>query len=193
MVASIDGSTVVNGNSQALSGPSDREVLVGLRSLADVIVVGASTVRQEEYDKPSKPGLTIGIVTRSAELDLETNLFRSGAGFLILPEDVPVSNPDVRCIRAGHGSVDLPKAMKQLEGTFVQLEGGPTLSASMFSADLVDEINVTISPLVVGGAGPRLTANATDLETRFEVAHVLHDEGFIFVRYLRRGVLLQQG
>ena len=193
MVASIDGSTVVNGNSQALSGPSDREVLVGLRSLADVIVVGASTVRQEEYDKPSKPGLTIGIVTRSAELDLETNLFRSGAGFLILPEDVPVSNPDVRCIRAGHGSVDLPKAMKQLEGTFVQLEGGPTLNASMFSADLVDEINVTISPLVVGGAGPRLTANATDLETRFEVAHVLHDEGFIFVRYLRRGVLLQQG
>ncbi|MFA5775279.1 MAG: dihydrofolate reductase family protein [Ilumatobacteraceae bacterium] len=186
MVTSIDGSTVVHGNSQALSGPADREVLVGLRSLADVIVVGASTIRQEEYDKPSKPGLTIGIVTRTADLDLETNLFRSGAGFLILPEDVPVSNPDVRCVRAGNGSVDLPKAMRQLEGTFVQLEGGPTLNASMFAADLVDEINITISPLVVGGNGPRLTANGSDIATRFEVAHVLHDEGFLFIRYVRR-------
>lgn len=186
MVMSIDGSTVVNGTSQALSGPADRDVLLGLRSLADVIVVGASTIRQEEYAQPSKPGLTIGVVTRSVNLDLETNLFRSGAGFLILPEETPVSNPAVRCVRAGHGSVDLPAAMKQLGGTFVQLEGGPTLNASMFAADLVDEINITISPLVVGGVGPRLTLSAPDLHSRFEVAHVIHDEGFLFVRYIRR-------
>jgi riboflavin biosynthesis pyrimidine reductase len=127
-------------------------------------------------------------VTSSANLDLESDLFRSGAGFLILPENTPVTNPAVRCVRAGQGSVDLPAAMKQLEGTYVQLEGGSVLNAAMFAADLVDEINVTISPLIVGGIGPRLTESAPDLHRQFEVAHIIHDEGFIFVRYIRRTI-----
>lgn len=186
MVMSIDGSTVVNGDSQGLSGPADLEVLVGLRWLADVIVVGASTVRKEGYGPPSKSGLTVGVVTKSGSLDLETELFRSRAGFLILPEEVVIANTSVRCVRAGHGTVDLPAAMQQLSGTFAQLEGGPSLNAAMFAADLVDEINVTISPLVVGGAGPRLTDSAPDLHRRYDIAHVIHDDGFLFVRYVRR-------
>ncbi|MHB1129421.1 MAG: dihydrofolate reductase family protein [Ilumatobacteraceae bacterium] len=186
MVMSIDGSTVVDGDSQALSGPADRDVMAGLRRLADVIVVGASTVRKEGYGPPSKPGLTVGVVTRSGNLNLESELFSSGAGFLILPKDTPILNPSVRCVRAGHGIVDLPAAMQQLNGTFVQLEGGPALNAAMFAADLVDEINVTISPLVVGGAGPRLTDSAPNLHSRYDTAHVIHDDGFLFVRYVRR-------
>ena len=186
MVMSIDGSTVVNGNSQALSGPADRDVLVGLRRLADVIIVGASTVRQEGYGPPSKPGQKVGVVTRSGNLDFESDLVRSGAGFLILPENTAIVDTSVRCVRAGHGSVDLAAAMMQLDGTFVQLEGGPMLNAAMFDADLVDEINVTISPLIVGGSGPRLTDSAPDLLKRYDIAHVIHDDGFLFVRYIRR-------
>lgn len=186
MVMSIDGSTVVNGNSQALSGPADQGVLLGLRQLADVIVVGAATIRQESYGPPSKPGLTVGVVTRTGDLDLETELFTSGAGFLILPENVHIANESVRCVRAGHGTVDLPAAMRQLQGTFVQLEGGPGLNASMFAADLVDEINVTISPLIVGGTGPRLANGTADLLKRYDIAHVIEDDGFLFVRYVHR-------
>lgn len=186
MVMSIDGSTVVNGDSQALSGPADRDVMVGLRQLADVIVVGASTVRKEGYGPPSKPGLIVGVVTKSGRLNLETELFRSGSGFLILPEDVSIANTSVRCVRAGHGTVDLPAAMRQLGGTFVQLEGGPALNAAMFAADLVDEINVTISPLIVGGTGPRLTDSAPNLHRRYDMAHVIQDDGFLFLRYVRR-------
>ncbi|MEK7409848.1 MAG: dihydrofolate reductase family protein [Actinomycetota bacterium] len=186
MVTSIDGSTVVDGDSQALSGSADREVMAGLRRLADVVVVGASTVRKEGYGPPSKPGLTVGVVTRSGNLNLETDLFSSGAGFLILPEDTPIANPSVRCVRAGHGTVDLLAAMQQLSGTFAQLEGGPLLNAAMFAADLVDEINITISPLVVGGLGPRVTQSAPDLHGRFELAHVIHADDFLFIRYLRR-------
>jgi riboflavin biosynthesis pyrimidine reductase len=186
MVMSIDGSTVVNGNSQALSGPADRNVLVGIRQLADVIVVGASTVRQEGYGPPTKPGLTVGVVTRSGNLDLESDLFRGGAGFLILPENVAIANSSVRCVRAGQGSVDLSAAMKQLDGAFLQLEGGPMLNAAMFAADLVDEINITISPVIVGGSGPRLTESAPDLHKRYSIAHVIQDEDFLFIRYIRR-------
>ena len=55
----------------------------------------------------------------------------------------------------------------------------------MFAADLVDEINLTVSPLVVGGTGKRLTDGAPDLLRRFRLAHVLEDDGFLFLRYVR--------
>ena len=64
MVASIDGSTVVGGNSAGLSSPTDTAVLAQLRAIADVIVVGAGTVRDEGYGPPRKQGQRIGVVTR---------------------------------------------------------------------------------------------------------------------------------
>jgi riboflavin biosynthesis pyrimidine reductase len=55
----------------------------------------------------------------------------------------------------------------------------------MVEADLVDEINVTVSPNIVGGLGPRLTAGATDVLQRFSLAHVCEEDGFLFLRYTR--------
>ena len=63
MVASIDGSTVVGGNSAGLSSDTDTAVLGRLRRLADVIVVGAGTVRDEGYGAPRKPGQRVGVIT----------------------------------------------------------------------------------------------------------------------------------
>ena len=184
MVMSIDGSTVVDGNSRALGGPADLAVLLGLRKLADVIIVGASTVVVDDYGPPSKPGLRVGVVTRSATIDTNMPLFTSGSGFLITTETA--STPaGVECVRAGTTSVDLASAVQQLQGNFAQLEGGPTLNAAMVEADLVDEINVTVSPNIVGGMGPRLAAGATDVLQRFQLAHVCEDDGFLFLRYTR--------
>lgn len=186
MVMSLDGSTVVLGNSRALSGDADRSILVGLRSLADVIVVGSSTARIDDYGPPSRKDLRVGVVSRSGNIDLTTPLFTSGAGFLIIPEDAPeLSNPEVACIRAGKGSVDLAAAMSQLEGTFVQLEGGPGLNASMAQADLIDEINLTISPNIAANNGPRLVNEAAPILNRFMLSHMLEQDGFLFLRYTR--------
>lgn len=171
MVTSIDGSTVVNGNSLALSGPADREVLLALRRRADVVMVGAGTVRDEGYGKPSKPGQRVAVVTRSGNVDTTTDLFASGAGYLVSP--------------AVHGHVDLFAAVAAMEGSYVQLEGGAHLNASMCESNLVDEINLTISPNVVGGDAPRLTHGARNLLQRFSLHHVLEDDGFLFLRYVR--------
>lgn len=198
MVASIDGSTVVNGNSQALSSPIDLSVLVGLRKISDVIIVGAATVRLEGYGPPSKPGLSVGVVTRATNLnedvDLTSKLFTSGSGFLIMPQDAKldddatakIASAEIKTVRSGRGSVDLASAMRQIDGTFAQLEGGAALNAAMFEADLVDEINITISPRIVGGSGPRMSSGAPDLLLNYEISHVLEDGGFLFVRYLRK-------
>lgn len=184
MVMSIDGSTVVDGNSRALGGPADLAVLLGLRKLADVIIVGASTVVVDDYGPPSKPGLRVGVVTRSATINTNTPLFTSGSGFLITTETA-TAPAGVECVRAGSTTVDLAQAVQQLQGNFAQLEGGPTLNAAMVEADLVDEINVTVSPNIVGGLGPRLTAGATDVLQRFSLAHVCEEDGFLFLRYTR--------
>ena len=71
--------------------------------------------------------------------------------------------------------------------TFVQAEGGPTLNGALADADLLDEINVNTSPVLVGGSGPRLTSGATDLSHRFELAQLVIDgESFVFSRWTRR-------
>ena len=188
MVMSIDGSTVVEGKSTLLSNPADRDVLIALRSAAETIVVGAGTIREEMYEVPSKKGLRVGVVTRTGKVDLNTNLFKSGVGFLIMPEDAkqPDTEFDLEIVRAGKGNVDLQLAMSQLPGTFVQLEGGALLNASMFAANLVDEINLTISPMVTGADSPRLANGAPPLHSDYEVAHILEDNGFMFIRYLRK-------
>ena len=186
MVMSLDGSTVVQGNSRALSGDADRSILVGLRSLADVIVVGSSTVRIDDYGPPSRKELRVGVVSRTGNLDLTTPLFTSGAGFLIIPEDAPTPlNPSITCIRAGRGSVDFAAAMCQLDGTFIQLEGGPGLNASMAQADLIDEINLTISQNVAANNEPRLLIEASPILKRFTLSHILEEDGFLFLRYTR--------
>lgn len=186
MVQSIDGSTVVHGNSLALSGPADREVLLGLRQIADVVLVGAATVREEGYGPPAKPGLRVGVVSRTGNVDLTTPLFTSGAGFLVVPEGAAVTNArDIPIIRCGTDTVDFKRALSQIDGTFLQLEGGPLLNAALVEADLVDEINVTISPNVVGGVGPRLVHAARDVLQRYRIATVCEDDGFLFLRYVR--------
>lgn len=185
MVQSIDGSTVVDGASLALSGPADRDVLLGLRQIADCVLVGAGTVRKEGYGAPSNPRLRVGVVTSSGNIDTTTPLFASGAGFLVAPTHARISQSSIHVVRAGQSTVDLQAALEQIEGTFIQLEGGAALNAAMFAADLVDEINLTVSPLVVGGTGKRLTDGAPDLLRRFRLAHVLEDDGFLFLRYVR--------
>lgn len=189
MVASLDGSTAVDGRSGALSSPNDTEVLLSLRAVADTIIVGAGTVRDEGYGAPSKDGQRIGVVTNSGRLDLTTPLFTSGAGFLICPRSLPPMAVDT--LRTGHDTVDLVEAVGRLDelapgSTFVQAEGGSVLNGALSTAGLIDEINLTMSPRIVGGDGPRLTSRSPEHVTDYELAHLLTDEaGFLFTRWLR--------
>lgn len=187
MVSSLDGSTVVggaeDGNSRPLSDPTDQQLLLTLRSLADVILVGASTVRRDGYGPPATPGLRVAVVSRTADFDFDLPLWKSGRALLLLPEDaveVPVAS-----IRAGHGGIDLAGAIAQLDAEFVQAEGGPSLNGLLTDADLIDELNLSLSPQIVGGDGPRVTTNAGPVEHRMRLAHVLEHDSFLYTRYLR--------
>jgi riboflavin biosynthesis pyrimidine reductase len=193
MVASIDGSTVVDGTSAQLSNPTDAAVLARLRRLAEVIVVGARTVREEGYGAPAKPGQRVGVVTRGGRLDYESDLFTSGAGFLITTASGAQDVPDhVDVLRTGAEAIDFEAMIRALPSVvgacrYVQVEGGAALNGALFAADLIDEINVTTSAATVGGDGPRLSSGAPPHGHRFEVAQLAIDEqSFVYTRWLRR-------
>jgi riboflavin biosynthesis pyrimidine reductase len=192
MVASLDGSTVVDGRSGRLGNTTDSAVLRQLRSLSDIILVGSGTVRAERYGPPSKPGQRIGVVTASGRVDLTTELFSSGSGFVITTDITNLEAADgIDVVRAGYDRVDLRVAIDRLRSigrrvTTVQAEGGSTLNGSLLEADLIDEINVTTAPLAVSGQGARLATGA-DVARRFDLGQLLvDDEGYLFSRWMRR-------
>jgi len=192
MVSSIDGSTAVDGVSAGLSSPTDTAVLWRLRHLADVILVGAGTVRDEGYGAPRKEGQRIGVVTRTGDVDLAGELFTSGAGLLITTEDAAFESTGVDVIRAGVDSVDLGEAVRRLGQlvptcSLVQAEGGARLNGALLDADVIDEINLTTSAAAVGGGGPRLASGAADHRHRFELRQLaIDEESLLYARWLRR-------
>lgn len=187
MVASLDGSTVVDSTSRGLSNPTDQALLLILRSFADVILVGAATVREERYGPPKRADQRIAVVSRSGRLDFTTPLFTSGRAVVVLPVDAP--EVPVDSIRAGHGHIDIATALAEMThrwGTkVVQAEGGATINGLLAAADLIDELNLTISPQISGDDGQRLVVGAPALALRMQLAHVIEDDGFLFTRYSR--------
>ena len=210
MVASSDGAATVKGASGALSSDGDRRLFAVLRALADVVLVGANTVRQERYGPPRprgkwatlragrQPAAPIAIVTGTLDLDLSSPLFTAAPAYartiLLTAESAP---QDLRAqaakwadvVIAGSRHVDLALAIKALADRGLHrilTEGGPRLLGQLVSADLLDELCLTVSPLLAGGDAPRITAGA-DLASprRLRLGHVLEAEGSLFCRYLR--------
>jgi len=189
MIATLDGSTVLDGLSGGLGNAGDRAVFSALRRAADVVLVGAATAAAERYRPARRAGQRIGVITRSGRIDTSTELFTSGSGFVIAPDDAP--DLDVETVRAGHGGVDVAAALAQIGAwpsapRFVSVEGGPTVNALFLDAGCVDELDLTIAPLLVGGDGARLIKGAAPHRDGYEPTHVLvDDDGYLFTRWTR--------
>lgn len=196
-VVSLDGSAAVEGRTRRLSGPADRALFRLLRSQADVVLVGAGTVRAESYGPVrGECPAPIAVVSRSLDLDWDAALFTEAA----VPTLVVTcgwADADRRAqaeraaevIMAGDQWVDIWEAVAQLgrRGHRVVLcEGGPCLLGELVVADLLDELCLTLSPLLAGGAGPRIVRGAVVPGPRpLRLASVLEDDGNLFLRYLR--------
>lgn len=183
MIASADGGTVVSGRSGSLGAAGDRAVFAALRRLADVVLVGAATVRAEHYHAPKKRGQRIAVVTRSGDLDFDDELFTSGAGLVVTTEEAPAL--PVPTVRAGRSVVDLAAAVTHLDAGVVLCEGGPTLNGQLIVAGLVDELCLTIAPTLIAGTSKRVAVDEDDTLTSMRLAHVLEEEGYLFCRYVR--------
>jgi len=191
MIASIDGATTVDGRSGGLGGPGDRVVFGLLRRAADVILVGAGTARAEGYRAPRPGQGRLAVVTRTGRLAGAERIFEGHRPYLVTTERAELAELGDRAevLRYGDDQVALPAALAALGARgagIVLCEGGPSLNGDLLAAGLVDEVCLTIAPVMTAGSSSRISHHPTAaLDARFELAHVLDEDGFLFLRYVR--------
>ncbi len=209
-VSSIDGAVAVDGLSGGLGTGADKEVFVTLRALADGILVGAGTLRDENY-RPVRPTAerrawreSVGLpacprlVVVSGGLDLDPT-HRALAEAPVRPVVITRASSDPSRREAlsdvadvlvhGDDQVDLTSALAALRGDYalnhLLCEGGPTLFGSLHAAGLVDEVCLTVSPLLAGPGAGRIIAGPQGALTTMALVHALASEGALLLRYRR--------
>lgn len=210
MIASVDGAAALEGRSGALGGPADKAVFAVLRSLADVILVGAGTVRAEKYGPPRLDDAArarrralvlpevpeIAVVTRSCHLDWDTPFFTDAERRPVVVTVEGADKDDRRkahevadVLTAGDDDVDLARAVELLGERGhdnVLCEGGPGVAAQAAAAGVIDEVCLTVAPLVAGGDAHRILHGAALAPAeRMVPAHILEADGYLFLRYVR--------
>ncbi|WP_067564489.1 pyrimidine reductase family protein [Nocardia acidivorans] len=215
-VSSIDGAVSVDGRSGGLGTPADKKVFRILRDLADVVVVGAGTARAENYGAahtdsqlrmrlhhhgfggdPTGAPPRIAVVTATATLDPGGRLFTdTGARpIVITTADAPRDRKDALAaagglvIEAGETSVTaggLRAALEDLGMRRVLCEGGPALFGDLIVAQAVDELCLTLSPMLVAGTERRIAVSPNAMATPMTCRHLLFDgDGTILTRWVR--------
>lgn len=207
MVASVDGSAVADGRSEALSGPSDKKVFGVLRGLCDVVLVGAGTARAEGYRAlkarssyaelrsglGQRPAPVLALVSGRLDLDPTSDLFTGEERTVVVTTASADESARARLaevaevIVAGVERADIGAAIDALVASGlprVLCEGGPHLLAAVTQADRLDELCLTTSPRLVGGEGPRIVDGLRlDGVAEVELAHLLEEDGYLFARY----------
>lgn len=209
MVSSIDGATAVNGVTAELQSPGDKRIFFLLRSLADVILVGAQTVRSEGYGAPRLSDQAvearlargqsalprIAVVTRSLDLDWSSPFFTDATAHPLVLAPTSADPGKVRHARqfaevlvVGDDRVDLTDGLRALGARGARLvlcEGGPTLNGELARAGLTDELCLTVCPSVVGGTDVAriMGTPLLDRMLRASLLHVLEEDAFLFLRY----------
>ncbi|MFI6249795.1 pyrimidine reductase family protein [Streptomyces sp. NPDC051016] len=212
MVSTLDGAGQHDGRSQPISGAADMRIFGTLRGLADVVVVGAETVRQEGYrpvrERAEFAGAraaagqatvaAVAVVSASLDLDFSLPLFTSPlvptlvlTGAAAAPDRVAAAEQaGARVVTAGDGTgVDPDRAVRALAGlghTRLLTEGGPRLLGQFIAAGVLDELCLTVSPMLTAGAAQRIAGGpGVAVPQRFELVSLLEEAGFLFGRYRR--------
>ncbi|MGK5739159.1 pyrimidine reductase family protein [Micromonospora sp. URMC 103] len=207
-VSSLDGAVTLDGYSAGLSGEPDKQVFGLLRMLCDALVVAAGTLRHEGYRAlrlderrrawrrerglPDYP--TLVVVSGSLDLDPAQAAFADApVRPLVLTRAGAVPPPGLRevaeVVPCGTDRVDLADGLRELRRRGhdqLLCEGGPHLFGALTTADLVDELCLTVAPLLAGPGPGRITAGEPGPPRRLPLRHVLAaDDGTLLLRYAR--------
>ena len=200
-VSSLDGAVTVDGVSGGLGSDGDKRVFGMLRELAEVVLVGAGTVRAEDYRGARRPTRgrdtppPIAVVTGSADLDPASRLFTDTlvAPIVLTLDSAPRERRD-RLSAAGADVAVLdrltPDALLAELGRRglhrILCEGGPSLHGALQAADAVDELCLTMAPLLAGGTAGRIATGPDGSPPRaMSLVGALTADGSLLLRYRR--------
>ena len=205
---SIDGAiTGADGKSGSVNSDADHVVFELLRALSHAVVVGAGTARAEGYgalgvDARWQPiRRTLGlpedlpVVAVTNRGSVPTSFLDQPVGSVLLA--VPAASPGLAAARdqlgddqvvvCGEDDVDdrrLVSALAERGWRQLLCEGGPHLHRSMVAAGVVDEICLSVTPVVVGGDGSRITAGA-GLDAAYRPEVLIEADGTVMGRWMR--------
>ena len=205
-VTTIDGAAVVDGGSTAINDEDDKTMFGAIRAVPDFILVGAETLRAENYhpldlDEPRRQarvgaGLDevphLVVVTRSLDLDPDMPVFGNPRRrvTVLTDEDAPAERADALAEVAdvvrlkGTSPSDLVHYMRLAR--VILCEGGPSLMGQFIAAGLVDEMALTISPLLASGGSVRMAHGpAADPLVEMRLDRILYGDRALFLRYVR--------
>jgi riboflavin biosynthesis pyrimidine reductase len=208
MVASVDGATAVQGGSSALNDDDDKALFAALRAVPDVILVGAGTVRAENYgpvaldeqrrarrvEHGMSPAPRLAIATASLSLEPEMRVFEDPEHrpLIITGKDVATDRIESFADRADVvqlADLDAASILDSLgESAVVLCEGGPTLNGQLIADGFIHEMNLTIAPMMAVGESHRI-AHGEDLlpPADMTLARTLVGDRALFLRYVRAG------
>ncbi len=207
-VASSDGAASLDGRAGGLGSPTDHQVLRLLRDRSDGIMVGAGTARAEGYralrDDPERaaqrsargqsrvpplilvsqrltPDPSDPIISKAvAPTVIVTSAGSDQGRRKALAEVTPV-------IVSGQDIVDLVGARHALAERGLRrlvCEGGPTLFGTALGAGIVDELCLTVSPMLIGPGAGRIVDSSVRIDpVRLRLRHLLEEDGYLFLRY----------
>lgn len=211
MVAGLDGTASVGGRVGSLSTTPDQALFRSMRQIADVVMVGAETVRREGYgpvrltedaqerrrQHGQSPTPPLAVVSRSLAFDWTAPVFADA------PEDArthlitcAAADPKRRAeaeavatvIVAGDDRVEPAAALQalaELGRSVVLCEGGPTWLGELVAADRLDELCLSISPIMGGDPLPVAVTPPGAGLARFELKSAMAEDGTLFLRYER--------
>ncbi len=204
-VATLDGAAAdPSGRSGSLGGEADTAVFHVARSLADVVLVGAGTARAEGYGPAAFDAdaaerrarhhrdaeLPIAVVSR--RLDVPEALLVPGT-LVVTTADSPQRERDrlaetVEVVAHGEGRVHWRRVLADLAERGlrrVQCEGGPSLHGELVGEDLVDELCLTVAPVLTGGDAPRIAHGGEPVDRPMTLAHCVPAGDVLLTRWLR--------
>jgi riboflavin biosynthesis pyrimidine reductase len=187
-VATLDGRATIEGRSGPIGSDADTEMLVGLRTRFDAVMIGAGTMRAERYGP-----LASKLVIVSGRLDLpwDAPAFTEEGEVLVFTAsetEPPETAASLEVVRH-EGAVNLREALRHLRQEHgvrsLLSEGGPHLHEQMQADGLVDDLFLTIAPKLSGGEAPRIVEGPLPGLVDLELAWLLEHDGELFARYRR--------
>lgn len=205
MVTTADGRVTIGGRSGPIGNAADQDLFHALRTRADAVMVGAGTLRAENYGrlvrKPERRE------ARTAAGLAPDPLAVIVSGRLDLPDDLPLlhepeqevlvatfsdrelaGDAQIEYMRFEHAEgVDMTAllgALRERGVRSVLCEGGPTLNAELLRAGGVDELFHCLAPKLAGEPdAPTMVSGVLHETVEMELVSLLESESHLFARF----------
>lgn len=208
-ISSIDGAATHEGRTRGLNNADDKKVFDMLRMMCDVLLVGAGTVRTEGYGElrledsavawrlehglAAQPTLAVvsgrlGLTPEMpalAQAPTRAIVFTNGESSLEQRQRLSRTADVLVCGKSAVDPHAMLAALARRALFQVLCEGGPHLLGTLIEADCIDELCLTLSPVVENGDAGRITAGAALTPRPMRLRHAITAGDMLMLRYER--------